>query len=76
MGKFGKYYVPFLYATNGQPYLKQIATKSGIWELDVRGGRAPRALSGWKSPEGKTEVLLSMATGDGGIIVTSQAKTA
>lgn len=49
---FGKYYVPFLYATNGRPYLKQIAIKSGIWELDVRGGCAPKALSGWKSPEG------------------------
>ena len=34
--RFGVYYVPFLYATNGRPYLKQLETKSGIWELDVR----------------------------------------
>lgn len=55
--QFGKYAVPFLYATNGRPYLKQIATKSGIWELDVRNGKAPKALSGWKSPEGMMEEL-------------------
>ena len=55
--QFGKYAVPFLYATNGRPYLKQIATKSGIWELDVRNGSAPKALSGWKSPEGMMEEL-------------------
>lgn len=52
IGRFGVYYVPFLYATNGRPYLKQLETKSGIWELDVRSGFAPKALSGWKSPEG------------------------
>ncbi|MCI9517313.1 MAG: type I restriction-modification system endonuclease [Lachnospiraceae bacterium] len=50
--KFGKYHVPFLYATNGRPYIKQFETKSGIWELDVRHGAAPKALQGWKSPEG------------------------
>ncbi|MEG0107833.1 MAG: type I restriction-modification system endonuclease [Lachnospiraceae bacterium] len=55
--KFGKYHVPFLYATNGRPYLKQIETKSGIWELDVRNGAAPKALPGWKSPEGMIEEL-------------------
>ena len=57
IGKFGDYYVPFLYATNGRPYLKQLATKSGIWELDVRSGDAPKALTGWKSPAGIMEEL-------------------
>ncbi len=57
LGRFGVYYVPFLYATNGRPYLKQLETKSGIWELDVREGSAPKALSGWKSPEGLMEEL-------------------
>lgn len=55
--QFGVYHVPFLYATNGRPYLKQIMTKSGIWELDVRNGEAPKALPGWKSPEGIMEEL-------------------
>lgn len=57
INKFGEYYVPFLYATNGRPYLKQLETKSGIWELDVRQGKAPKALSGWKSPSGLMEEL-------------------
>lgn len=55
--KFGQYYVPFLFATNGRPYLKQLETKSGIWFLDVRNGEAPKALAGWKSPEGLMEEL-------------------
>jgi type I restriction enzyme R subunit len=37
--------VPFLFATNGRPYVPQLATKSGIWFWDARPiGRAPRAL--------------------------------
>lgn len=46
-----------LFATNGRPYLKQLETKSGIWFLDVRNGAAPKALPGWKSPEGLMEEL-------------------
>lgn len=57
INKFGKYHVPFLFATNGRPYIKQFETKSGIWFLDVRGGEAPKALSGWKSPDGLMEEL-------------------
>ncbi len=47
------YKVPFLFSTNGRPYLEQIKTKSGIWFLDVRleTNRA-RALHGWISPQG------------------------
>jgi hypothetical protein len=28
--------VPFLFATNGRPYLKQVETQSGIWFRDAR----------------------------------------
>lgn len=53
LGTWTKYHVPFLFSTNGRPYLKQIETKSGVWFLDVRypHGRS-RALQGWYSPEG------------------------
>ena len=37
--------------------MKQLETKSGIWFLDVRNGAAPKALPGWKSPEGLMEEL-------------------
>lgn len=36
LGKWGDYNVPFLFSTNGRPYLEQIKTKSGVWFLDIR----------------------------------------
>lgn len=49
--------VPFVFATNARPYLKQVETESGIWFRDVRlGSNLRRALTGWFRPE----ELLSM----------------
>jgi type I restriction enzyme R subunit len=53
LGQWQKYKVPFLFSTNGRPYLEQIKTKSGIWFLDVRKERnRARSLKGWYSPKG------------------------
>ncbi len=53
-----KLYIPFLFATNGRPYLKQIAEKSGIWFRDARRAENHgRALEGWYSPEGLVALL-------------------
>lgn len=49
---WGKYRVPFLFATNARPYLKQLATKSGIWFWDARLGEAARPLQDWYTPKG------------------------
>lgn len=58
IGSWGKYKVPFLFATNGRPYLEQLKTKSGIWFLDVRNERnRSRALRGWISPDGLKALL-------------------
>ncbi len=58
IGTWGKYKVPFTFATNGRPYLEQYRTKSGVWFLDLREpSNAPRALQGWMSPEGLWELL-------------------
>lgn len=58
--KLRDFYVPFLFATNGRPYLEQFKTKSGIWFQDVREDtNVPRALCGWPSPEGLTNLLKS-----------------
>ena len=58
MGTWGEYKVPFTFATNGRPYLKQYDTKSGIWFLDLRlPYNAPKALHGWISPTGIMELL-------------------
>jgi type I restriction enzyme R subunit len=52
-GPWEKYRVPFLFSTNGRPFLRQVATKSGIWFLDARRKQNhPRHLEGWPSPEG------------------------
>ncbi len=50
--------VPFLFATNGRPYLAQIAEKSGIWFRDARRDENHgRALEGWYTPEGLVALL-------------------
>jgi type I restriction enzyme, R subunit len=56
--------VPFLFVTNGRPYVKQLATKSGIWFWDARpAAGVPRALTEWFSPRDLLE-RLDQVTGD------------
>ena len=58
IGTWGEYKVPFTFAANGRPYMKQYETKSGIWFLDLRlPYNAPKALHGWISPTGIMELL-------------------
>ncbi|WP_280952865.1 DEAD/DEAH box helicase family protein [Cohaesibacter celericrescens] len=46
------YRVPFIFATNGRPYIRQWKTKSGIWHWDVRSAKnQPDALSQWFAPQ-------------------------
>ena len=53
-----KLHIPFLFATNGRPYLQQIAEKSGIWFRDARRDENHgRPLQGWYSPEGLLALL-------------------
>lgn len=55
---WGEYKIPFLFATNGRPYLRQIKTKSGIWFLDARRStNHADALEGWYSPDGLKGLL-------------------
>lgn len=57
---WGKYKAPFVFATNGRPYLAQLETKSGIWFLDLReSANIPKALRGWISPDGMLKLLES-----------------
>ncbi|MBT1706331.1 type I restriction-modification system endonuclease [Chryseosolibacter indicus] len=57
LGEWNSYKVPFLFSTNGRPYLEQIKTKSGIWFLDVRNKEnTSRPLQAWFSPEGLVEL--------------------
>jgi len=57
-GPWDEYKVPFLFATNGRPYLKQLEQKSGIWFLDARRSvNHPRPLQAWYTPQGIIELL-------------------
>lgn len=52
-GPWGDYQVPFVFATNGRPYLKQLETEGGIWFRDVRlDTNRRRALTDWFTPQG------------------------
>ncbi|SNS86872.1 type I restriction enzyme, R subunit [Bacillus sp. OK838] len=54
----GDYKVPFLYATNGRPYLKQLVDQSGIWFWDSRTPtKHAYALEGWHSPADLKQIL-------------------
>ncbi len=47
------YKIPFLFATNGRPFLQQLRTQSGIWFLDTRRpDNISRPLTDWYTPEG------------------------
>jgi type I restriction enzyme R subunit len=57
-GPWGDYRVPFVFASNGRAYLKQIETESGIWFRDTRRpSNLRRALVDWPTPEGLAEQL-------------------
>ncbi len=57
-GAQAEFRVPFVFATNGRPYLRQLATKSGIWFCDLRHPQnRSTALDGWYSPEGLQALL-------------------
>lgn len=57
-GPWGEQKIPFVFATNGRSFLRQIKEKSGIWFQDVRDStNHPRPLEGWHSPEGLLALL-------------------
>ena len=58
-----KFLAPFLFVTNGRPYVKQLATKSGIWFWDARpNGGEPGGLPEWFSPRDLKERLEQVTT--------------
>ncbi|MBC2731495.1 type I restriction-modification system endonuclease [Thiobacillus sp.] len=57
-GEEGAYRVPFAFASNGRPYLRQLATKSGVWFCDLRRAEnRSHALDGWYTPKGLTDLI-------------------
>ena len=49
---WGEHRAPFVFATNGRPFLQQYRNKSGIWLWDARTpGVVEHPVTGWMSPE-------------------------
>ncbi len=65
-GPWSEFKAPFLFATNGRPYLKQIETESGIWFRDARSPtNLARPLTDWPTAEGlKAELDIDSAKAD------------
>ena len=57
-GSAAAYRIPFAFSSNGRPFLRQLATKSGIWFCDLRrADNLGHPLDGWYTPEGLTALL-------------------
>ena len=60
-GNFGcdaEFRIPFVFSSNGRPYLRQLAEKSGVWFCDLRRPEnLGHALEGWHTPEGLGALL-------------------
>jgi type I restriction enzyme, R subunit len=55
---WGEHRAPFVFSTNGRPYLRQLASASGIWRRDVRLPTNPAGpLEAWPTPQGLLERL-------------------
>ena len=52
-GSNAAYRIPFAFSSNARPFLRQLATKSGIWFCDLRrADNLGHPLDGWHTPEG------------------------
>ena len=57
-GPWDKHKIPFIFATNGRPFLRQLQEKSGIWFQDLRlNTNHPRPLNGWYTPGGLMDLF-------------------
>lgn len=57
-GEKSDYHVPFVYSSNGRPFVKQLAEQSGIWFRDVRQhSNIARPLANFNSPKGLADKL-------------------
>ncbi len=57
-GQGGRFQVPFVYSSNGRPFVKQLAEASGTWFRDARApSNTARALASFHSPQGLLDAL-------------------
>lgn len=57
-GASGELKLPFIFSTNGRPWLRQLTVQSGIWFRDLRRpDNLAHPLQGWHSPQGLQRLL-------------------
>ncbi|MFN7900627.1 MAG: type I restriction endonuclease, partial [Synechococcaceae cyanobacterium] len=57
-GPEAEFRLPFAFASNGRPFLRQLRSKSGIWFRDLRRpSNLAVPLEGWYSPEGLRQLV-------------------
>jgi len=57
-GPWREFHLPFVFSSNGRPYLRQLATRSGTWFCDLRNPEnLGHALDGWYTPDGLAALL-------------------
>jgi type I restriction enzyme R subunit len=57
-GAKSEYRIPFVFSSNGRPFLRQLSTHSGIWFCDLRRPEnLSMPLQGWYTPEGLTDLF-------------------
>jgi type I restriction enzyme R subunit len=57
-GPWREFHIPFVFSSNGRPYLRQLATRSGTWFCDLRNPEnLGHALDGWYTPDGLVALL-------------------
>ncbi len=55
---WGEFQIPFVFSSNGRPFLRQLATHSGTWFCDLRTPEnLGHPLDGWYTPEGLVALL-------------------
>ncbi len=55
---WGEHQLPFAFSTNGRPFLRQLATRSGTWFCDLRHPEnLSRPLDAWYTPDGLLALL-------------------
>ncbi|MCK6537538.1 MAG: type I restriction-modification system endonuclease [Polyangiaceae bacterium] len=57
-GPWREFQIPFVFSSNGRPYLRQLTTRSGTWFCDLRNPEnLGHALDGWYTPDGLVALL-------------------
>lgn len=57
-GQGGRFALPFVYSSNGRPFVKQLAEASGTWFRDARSpSHTARPLASFHTPQGLLDIL-------------------